>query len=291
MKIIVFLLLSLGFWEAGALLFRLPNRSEKRMAKRLLPKKEGKTETFLQNTAKELEGRIKLSSEKRERLQGELSVVDSPDSPEEFEAKRILIGVLFALAALVVFILRKQLPAGGWIAAGIAAAGVYMVINPRLKLSREVEELRKKVEDEIPELVSFVLRSVRHNRDVTGMLREYYAEAGPELKRQLEITLADMNSGNQERALLRWEGRVGSAGLRDLTRGLISMLRGDDTALYWETLSYKLAEQKRQRLRAEAGQIPRKINRLSMLLLIAFMAIYLTVMLQQIIGSLGTLFA
>ena len=70
---------------------------------------------------------------------------------------------------------------------------------------------------------------VKHNRDVLYILDSYRDNAGEDMKQELAITAADMRSGNYEAALTRLESRVGSSMLSDVTRGLIGVLRGDET--------------------------------------------------------------
>jgi hypothetical protein len=78
--------------------------------------------------------------------------------------------------------------------------------------------------------------------------------------------------------------------MSDVCRGLIGILRGDDTQMYWASLAIKFSDAQRQQLRIQAQQIPRKVKRLSMCLLLCFMLIYIVVILSQIMGSLGVLF-
>ena len=51
-----------------------------------------------------------------------------------------------------------------------------------------------------------------------------------------------------------------------------------------------LDDAQRQQLRIQAQQVPRKVKRLSMCLLVCFMLIYVVVILAQIVNSLGVLF-
>ena len=78
--------------------------------------------------------------------------------------------------------------------------------------------------------------------------------------------------------------------MSDVCRGLIGILRGDDTAMYWASLSIKFNDIQRQQLRLQAGKVPRKVKRLSMCLLLCFMLIYIVVILAQIMSSLNVLF-
>ena len=135
--------------------------------------------------------------------------------------------------------------------------------------------------------MSTIEKTLIHNRDVLGILDAYKDGAGPELKRELEITVADMRSGNYEIALTRLESRVGSAMLSDITRGLISVIRGDDTTVYWGSLVLKFSDYQRQNLKAEADKAPKRVRRLSMVLLVCFTLIYVAVIGQVLISSLG----
>ena len=122
------------------------------------------------------------------------------------------------------------------------------------------------------------------------LLDDYRDNAGPELREELSITVADMRSGNYEAALTRLEARVGSSMLSDVVRGLLSVLRGDETAMYWASLSVKFADIQRQLLKQKAVKIPGKVRRLSMILLFCFILVYLVVFVVQIVLSLGVMF-
>ena len=110
------------------------------------------------------------------------------------------------------------------------------------------------------------------------------------MKHELEITVADMKSGNYEGAITRLEARVGSSQMSDVCRGLIGILRGDDTEMYWATLAVKFNDIQRQQLRLQAQKVPKKVKRLSMCLLFCFMLIYIVLILAQIMSSIGVLF-
>ena len=64
------------------------------------------------------------------------------------------------------------------------------------------------------------------------MFESYAPNAGPKLKHELEITAADIRSGNQEVAITRLEARVGSPLMSDVCRGLISLSRGDVNTVF-----------------------------------------------------------
>ena len=102
-------------------------------------------------------------------------------------------------------------------------------------------------------------------------------------------------SANQVRryevALTRLEARVGSGMLSDITRGLIGVIRGDETGVYWGTLAIKFADYQRQALKREASKVPKKVRRLSMVLLVCFLLAYVVVIGSVLLESLGGLLA
>lgn len=77
--------------------------------------------------------------------------------------------------------------------------------------------------------------------------------------------------------------------LGDVVRGLISLIRGDRNDVYWETLGIRFREAQRQSLRGEALKAPKRVHRLSAVLMLCFLLIYLVVFATVISGSLGSM--
>ena len=205
-------------------------------------------------------------------------------TPEEFRAnaivKSLLVGV-FAIPTLFLFPILSPV---------ILFLAVFLYIRENKTVTKKIHAKRDRIEFELPRLVFTIEKTLKHNRDVLYMLESYAENAGPEMKNELKITAADMRSGNYEAAITRLETRVGSAMMSDVCRGLIGILRGDDTAAYWASLAIKFNDVQRQQLRMEAQKVPKKVKRLSMCLLICFMLIYVVVILEQIVTSMGILF-
>lgn len=93
-----------------------------------------------------------------------------------------------------------------------------------------------------------------------------------------------------EAALVRFEGRIASPMLSDITRGLIGVLRGDDGRLYFQMLSHDLKQQELQRLKAKAAKIPPKIRVFSFIMLACFMLTYIVVLAMVILNFMAMLF-
>ena len=78
--------------------------------------------------------------------------------------------------------------------------------------------------------------------------------------------------------------------LSDVCRGLICVIRGDDSRMYWQALGIKFSAFRREKLKAKAAKIPKRVNILSISLLVCFMLTYIVVILSQIVSSLGQIF-
>lgn len=227
---------------------------------------------------------IPMDPFKKSKLEADLKTAQMDITPEMFRANAIVKAMLVGIMAIpTLFIFPLLCPV-------ILILAVVLYSMEIKSVSKRIQGKRKKIEYELPRLVFNIEKTLKHNRDVLYMLESYAKTAGPEMKYELDVTAADMRSGNYEAAITRLEARVGSSMMSDVCRGLIGILRGDDTEMYWASLAIKFSDAQRQQLRIQAQQVPRKVKRLSMCLLVCFMLIYVVVILAQIVNSLGVLF-
>ena len=241
-------------------------------------------DVWLRGIATWLSKHISMGEFKRIGLEADLKTAQIDITPEMFKANAVIKAAIVGIFAVpVLFIFPLLCPV-------ILFMAVFLYSREAKSVSIRIRDKRNRIEYELPRLVFTIDKTLKHNRDVLYMLESYAANAGTELKHELDITVADMRSANYEAALTRLEARVGSAMMSDVCRGLIGVLRGDDTAMYWASLLLKFNDIQRQQLRLKAQKIPRKVKRLSMCLLFCFMLIYIVVILAQIMSSLGILF-
>lgn len=246
--------------------------------------KTGTLEIWLHDLAMWISKRLRLNEYKRIQLETDLKSAGMNLSPEMHIANSIVKAMLVGIFSIPLFFIFPLL------APVVIALAVFMYFRESKGVANRIKAKRKAIEYELPRFVSHIEKTLKHNRDVLYILDNYKNTAGPELKSELEITVADMRSGNYEAALTRLENRVGSSMLSDVSRGLISVLRGDDTEVFWTSLGVKFADYQRQLLKQEAQKVPGKVKRLSMCLLFCFMAIYIVVIGMEIVTSLGVLF-
>ena len=287
LQIIVGILFGTGLFFILADAFSIPYcKTSKAVASisKLQKEKTSALELWFKDIATWLAKVLPMNPFKKSQLESDLRTAQIDISPEMFRAnaivKAMLVGVMVIPTA---FIFPLLCPI-------VLFLAVFLYMLEIKSVSKRIQGKRTKIEYELPRLVFNIEKTFKHSRDVLYMLESYAKTAGPELKHELGITAADMRSGNYEAAITRMESRVGSSMMSDVCRGLIGILRGDDTQMYWASLAIKFSDAQRQQLRLQAQKVPRKVKRLSMCLLVCFMMIYVVVILSQIVNSLGVLF-
>ena len=286
-QVIIGALFGIGLFFILADVYAIPYYKTSKAVESLSKLQKEKTsglDLWLGGIAGWLAGHLPMDPFKRSQLEADLRTAQMDLTPEMFRANAIVKAMLVGIMAIpMAFIFPLLCPVVLFLA--------IFLYNMEIKsVSKRIQGKRAKIEYELPRLVFNIEKTLKHNRDVLYMLESYSKTAGPEMKHELDITAADMRSGNYEAAITRLDSRVGSSMMSDVCRGLIGVLRGDDTEMYWASLAIKFSDAQRQQLRLQAQKAPRKVKRLSMCLLICFMLIYVVVILAQIVNSLGVLF-
>ena len=287
MQVIIGALFGVGLFFILADVYAIPYYKTSKAVESLSKLQKEKTsglDLWLGGIAGWLADRLPMDPFRRSQLEADLRTAQMDVTPEMFRANAIVKALLIGIMAIpMAFIFPLLCPV-------VLFLAVFLYNMEIKSVSKRIQGKRAKIEYELPRLVFNIEKTLKHNRDVLYMLESYSKTAGPEMKHELDITAADMRSGNYEAAITRMESRVGSSMMSDVCRGLIGVLRGDDTEMYWASLAIKFSDAQRQQLRIQAQQVPRKVKRLSMCLLICFMLIYVVVILVQIVNSLGVLF-
>lgn len=148
---------------------------------------------------------------------------------------------------------------------------------------------RDEIESVMSRFASTIEQELKNSRDVLSILENYKKNAGEKFAQELDIVCADMRSSSYEAALTRFEARLNSAQLSDVVRGLIGVLRGDDSAVYFQMLVHDFKQIEIRRLKERAQKIPPKIRKYSFLMLMCFMVTYLFIIIYEIIKSMGTM--
>lgn len=287
LQILIGLFAAVGVGCILADLMKIPSMKASKAASNLGKKGDKKTsviEIYLHEFAVKLAGKIKLNEYKKAQLEADLRTANMDITPELYMSNAIVKAFAVAILAIPAFFVVNIL------GLFILFVAVVIYFTESKKVTKMIASKRKKIEYELPRLVSSIEKTMKHQKGAVYALEAFKDTTCPELKEELEITIADMRSGNEEIALTRLESRVGSTMMSDVTRGLIGVVRGDDMQVYWSTTAMKFADYQREQLKAQAGAVPRKVKKLSMALLFCFILIYVAVLGQVLLTSMGTLF-
>lgn len=224
---------------------------------------------------------IRLDSYKREIMSRTLKVAGIKLTPEAYVAQAITKALLTGLLAIpCAFILPFVVP----IIVILAVAVYFKEIG---KAENKMKEKREAIERQLPRFVATIEQELKSSRDVLSIMENYKKHASGHFADELDITCADMRSSGYEAAITRFEARIGSSQLSDVARGLISVIRGDDSAVYFKMLAHDFKLIELQALKAQAAKIPSKIRIYSFVMLALFMLTYIVVMGMQLIQALG----
>lgn len=281
----IFAATGIGFLLAERL--KLPSRAASRAMHSMGRNRKDKPNPLtllMRELSGRLAGRLHLNEYRCAQLEADLRTGDMTQTPEQFVAENLVrAGMVAVLAVPVVFVSK-------FLAVLLLVAAVLFYRLGSMTLRKKIGARRARIELELPRFVANIEKTLPHSRDVLAMLESYRVGAGEEFGRELDITIADMRSGNDEAALTRLEARVGSSALSDVVRGLIGILHGEGNSVYWANLSLKFSEAGRQNLRERAGKVPKRVRRLSLVLLGCFFLIYIVVIGEVLLNSLGGLF-
>ena len=280
----IFLGLGLFFLLANALKIPYLRTSQAVMNTGRNDKKLSKSiEAILLGIAAKLGKSIPMDKYKKSRLESTLKSAGIKMTPETFTALAVVKAFCIALLAIPCsFIFQLVIPF-----VIILAVAVYF--RETGKADEKMREKREAIEQELPRFVATVEQELKTSRDVLSIMENFKKHAGVHFAYELDVTCADMRSSSYEAALTRFETRIGSAQLSDVVRGLVSVIRGDDSAVYFKMLAHDFKLIELQRLEAKAAKIPPKIRVFSFGMLMLFLLTYLVVMGMQLLDSLGSM--
>lgn len=267
--------LKLPSYKASKMVLSI-NKRQKKKAKNL--------DVFILELSSKLSKYIKINDYKRRKMIATLKSAEIKMSPETYIAKAFVKAGLVLLSIIPALII---LPIASPLVLFLGVAVYFKEINSADKI---VKRQREEIEYELPRFATTLTQELKASRDVLSILETYKKNSGKSMKRELEITVADMKSGSYEAALTRFETRIGSSSLSDVIRGLISVLRGDDGVVYFQMLSHDLKQLELQRLKTIAAKQPSKIRKYSFAMLACFVFMYLGVMAVEIVKTLGNMF-
>ena len=279
--------LFLGMFFLAADLLKVPYmKTEKALLDTGRNNKKGSAafDAFLLQGAMRLSHVIRMDEYRKSRMKNVLKATGIKMTPEVYQAYALTkAGLLMAgiIPCLLLFPLLTQI---------VVFLAVMVYFKEIQRADEMLKSKRKSIEDELPRFVANLEQELQNNRDVLSMVENFRKNAGTEFGEELGVLAADMRSSSYEAALTRFEARLNSPMLSDVVRGLIGVLRGDNSVVYFQMLAHDFKQIELQKLKSEAQKIPPKIRFFSFLMLMCFLLTYLAIIVFEIIKSLGGMF-
>ena len=281
------ILLAFGLFFIIADLLKLPSLATQKAMQSAGKQGSEKTKSIdilLLGWAVKLAKYVPIDEYKRNRMKNTLNASGMNMTPEEYLASAIVKSGLIAVGVIPCLIILPLL------APIIVFLSIIVYFKEIRQADEQLKEKREKIEQELPRFVATITQELKASRDVLSILENFKKNAGEDFANELDILTADMRSSSYEAALTRFEARINSPMLSDITRGLIGVLRGDDGSMYFQMLTHDMKQLELQRLKAQAMKIPPKIRVFSFVMLMCFLMTYMSIIVYEIIRSFSGMF-
>lgn len=143
----------------------------------------------------------------------------------------------------------------------VLLATVFFLIRQRDALNEKVRKTELAISQEMPRFVRTLCLSLQTDRDLVSVIGSYRKIAGPELGGELDILLAEMQSGNVQRALVHFENRLGLSETSRLCGALRDMSLGIDQTATLSYMADDMARAAKENIKRELSLRPGKMRR------------------------------
>lgn len=285
--VVICLVFGAGLYNFALILLNVPSKKTTKAIKAVAARNHPAAVSF-KNTYNDISlfvsRFVHISDYKKKELADSLKIANISMTPELFTARALVKSAGIMLLSIPLFFI---FPIFGFL---MIVLGVLIYFREKQEVENCIKEKRRQIEFDLPRFVYAISQEVQMTHDVITILERHKDNFSSYFNEEIEITIADMRTGNYEAAITRFEGRIGSTNLSEVCRGLIEMIRGNDTHVYWETLAIRFSELQKQQLREIALKVPPKVHRLSFFLMMSMMAMYILVLGYELISNMGILF-
>lgn len=283
-SILLFTVIAVGLWMLFTGLFpKVYPKAEQAVTARA-GKKESLTVNLVNKIAVKLLPLISLDDAKKVRTNRDLMIMGRTEKAEMFEAKAWATGAVYTLSILILspalMMLAALVPDLGisplFVFQIVLIVSIAMLFVGRSaymgELEKEIKKRKEAIEWELPQFSGTVLQSLGRTRNVVDILESYKKICGPSLELEIERTLNDMKTGNQEQAIRNLAARVNSGSFTQLANGLIGILSGDDQRNYFQIITNDFTNAQQEAMKKEILQRPSKLTVNNVLLLVGMVA-------------------
>ena len=190
------------------------------------------------------------------KLGRDLEKAGLPITPKVYTARKYLTVFAGIGLTVVCFILRFYF--GVFV---ILLVMVFALMKQRDALNEKIRKKELAISQEMPRFVRTLCRSLQSDRDLVSVIGSYRKVSGPELGGELDILLAEMQSGNVQSALVHFENRIGSPEVFRLCAALRDMSMGIDQTPTLAYMADDMARQAKENIKRELSLRPGKMRR------------------------------
>ena len=190
------------------------------------------------------------------KLGRDLEKAGLPITPKVYTARKYL--TVFAGIGLTAVCLILRFYFGMFL---ILLAMVFALMKQRDALNEKIRKKELAISQEMPRFVRTLCRSLQSDRDLVSVIGSYRKIAGPELGGELDILLAEMQSGNVQSALVHFENRIGSPEAFRLCGALRDMSMGIDQTAALSYMADDMARSAKENIKRELSLRPGKMRR------------------------------
>lgn len=279
-----FMMLAYGLYQVFADFLNIPSRGAKKAVLAIESKKQTLFESITIPLAQKIEPHYRMDEQKKSTIQKKLYSAQIHYSPEFYMSKAVAEGAVVACLAIPMYFIFPLL------SILCIVLGISVYYKHIEDLDEIIRKKSEKIDGELAMFASTIKQQLSSSRDVMKILVSYRKICGEELVHELDMTIADMKTGNYETALKNLEMRIPSVGLSEIIRGLLAVVRGDDQRGYFEMLAHDLAISNKERLKRIALKRPDKLRIATLLMIAAFLIMYLYVIGYQIFVQMQEIF-
>ena len=235
---------------------------------------------------------LPLSEYKRQRYEADFVRLGIAIPPQEYMAGQIAKSLL--LASLGLAFIPLGIP---WLSVLTCLVGVLAYFQSTSKLRKRIEKLNQAIDAELPRMVGTMECTLGNNRDLIGFFSRYRRVAGKIMgqelpfhayyAQELDVLLTDLQTGNQELALRRMEGRIQSSNLSALIMVLLGVDQGTDQRTSLAVLSRDIRTKERELTRRRMEKRPGRIKTACLILTVEMILMFMVPLLMMIISTLA----
>lgn len=257
----------------------MPSSKSRKAVSMLFKESTGFSDQFSIPVANFIVRFIKLEIIRKNDIQIKLNAAEIKCSPEFYVAKSIADGIVIAFFAIPMMWIMPLL------SVCCIVAGILVYFQSMKRADRIIKQKRESIETDMVLFASTICQSISSSRDVMKIFNSFRNICGDVFRHELDITIADMKTGNYEDAIKKLDERVNSSDLSEIVKGLLSVMHGDDQKIYFEMLTKDFMTKEKENLKKEAGKRPEKMKGVSVFMVICFLTMFMYAVISQVFSS------